>query len=586
MDRVTQRRKQGNRLIGQRYLIQTELVNNSTGTLYQARDMRASDTATTPVLIHIFPNKALPSTPLKLMTERLQALSAQTESAVLKVLDSGWINAEAYFVLESPPSWSLSVLPTMLGKTTRLHEQAVRLNQRLNEQGVLTGYLPTSLFLVTAHGAVYLPSTALVPNLLKLTESPELLLHAHLATKPTSMSTAPWLGLGLISVAAASGAGLYYQNYMMTSNELLRASNAALNTANPLLEPVAAAFELPEAQPLNTAASMADKPITSVEMAKNKPPEAKLSNSPPAVVSPPATLAITQAVTTASSSVSVLPNPEPSDMHLALVSEPKTSMNPKAVQLEPTNTKSMQDKTPKPSIAHSEPVKTVAKLAKKAEPKPEKKPEFVEETDPVVNLPSPHNPLIKAAVDTQVPKAQFATPNTKPTAVEVVPAPQPQIIAVAATAPVLGAVHPNPSVIRPASATAAVNPLVAEPLARIQVPAAERDLAALTANGWTSDELVSKAYQALQAGRLDEQANHGAVYFIRLLDRIDHGNPQILRLARETSYQLHQQVRTSLMLGDSEQASQKLWRAGRIIKEFNLIQLNPAQELLEHKLAE
>lgn len=587
MDRVTQRRKQGNRLIGQRYLIQTELVNNSTGILYQARDMRASDTTTTPVLIHIFPNKALPSTPLKLMTERLQALSTQTESAVLKVLDSGWINAEAYFVLESPPSWSLSVLPTMLGKTTRLHEQAVRLNQRLNEQGVLAGYLPTSLFLVTAHGEVYLPSTALVPNLLKLTESPELLLHAHLATKPTAMSTAPWLGLGLISVAAASGAGLYYQNYMMTSNELLRASNAALNTPHPLLEPVVVALEPPKTQPLNTAASMADKPVTSVEMANTKPPEAKLSNTPPAVVNPPATLAIAQAVTTASSSVPVLSNPAPSDMRLALVSEPKTSsMSPKAVQLEPNNTKPMQDKTPKSSIAHSEPVKTVAKLEKKAEPKPEKKPEFVEETDPVVNLPSPHSPLITAAVDTQAPKAQFATPNTKPTAVEVVPAPQPQIIAVAATAPVLGAVHPHSSVVKPASTTAAVNPVVTEPVARIQVPAAERDPAALTANGWTSDELVSKAYQALQAGRLDEQANHGAVYFIRLLDRIDHGNPQILRLARETSYQLHQQVRTSLMLGDSEQASQKLWRAGRIIKEFNLIQLNPAQELLEHKLAE
>jgi hypothetical protein len=114
----------------------------------------------------------------------------------------------------------------------------------------------------------------------------------------------------------------------------------------------------------------------------------------------------------------------------------------------------------------------------------------------------------------------------------------------------------------------------------------ERSPDDLTANGMTSEELVRRAYQALQAGRLDEQANQGAIYFIRLLDRIDHGNPQIIRLARETGYQLQQQARSALTLGDSKQASQKLWRSARLIKEFNLTHLNPAQELLEHKLAE
>lgn len=148
------------------------------------------------------------------------------------------------------------------------------------------------------------------------------------------------------------------------------------------------------------------------------------------------------------------------------------------------------------------------------------------------------------------------------------------------TTAVLGVVNPvaNPIVKQTPA------PPIAKPVARL--PVSERDPELLTANGLTSDELVKKAYQALQANRLDEQANRGAVYFIRLLERIDHGNPQIIRLAREISYQLHQQVRVALIQGDTEQASQKLWRAGRIIKEFNLVHLNPAQEILEHKLAE
>lgn len=584
MDRVTQRRWKGNRLIGQRYLVQTELVNNSTGILYQARDMRASDTETIPVLIHIFPNKALPFTPLKLMTERLQALSAQTDAAVLKVLDSGWLNAEAYFVLESPLSWNLSALPPMLGKTTRIHEQALQLNRRLNEQGLLNGHLPTSLFLVTAHGEVYLPSTALAPNLLSLTESPELLLHAHLTPKPAHLNALPWLGLGLMGVVAASGAGLYYQNYMMNSNEILRASNAAL--MNPPLVPesvesVTTMPELPEDKPLNQSASLADQPVTHIEMAETKPPEPSLASLQPAV-----TRSTINSPTPAQQQLT-LADPEPGDMRLALASEQKNSNSPEAAQLEPKSAKPMQAKPTKPSLTHAEPIKTAAKAEKKTEPKPVVKPEFVEETDPIVNLPAPRSPLIKATVETSTPKAQFTTPTPPPTAVQVLPAPQPQAIAVAATAPVLGAVHPNPPLAKPTPPAATVNPVVNAPVvARVQVPIEERDPEALTANGLTRDELVKKAYQALQSGHLDEQPNRGAVYFIRLLARIDHGNPQILRLARETSYQLHQQVRTALIQGDSEQASQQLWRAGRIIKEFNLVPLNPAQELLEHKLAE
>lgn len=582
MDRVTQRHKKGNRLLAQRYLLQTELVSNSAGTLYQARDMRALDAETAAVLIHILPTNALLQIPLKLMTERLQALSTQTDAAVLKVLDSGWLNSEPYFVLASPPSWSLSALPPMLGQSTRLHEQALRLNQQLTEQGLLTSALPTSLFLVSADGSVYLPSTALAPRLTTFTESPELLLQAHQLPKRTSLSSLPWLGLGVIGVVAASSAGMYYQNYLMSSQSIVQTSTEAANSTNLIEAPPHADLPLatdPTATP--------DQPtLDLIASAPSSLVPSPMTTSTPATPTSPIDLALTD--------TQILPDPEPGDMRLALASEQnKPEAMPTAPPPSSNSTKPMQDKNTKPVKISSEPTKT-AKLDKKTSAKPEKKsvpkpePEadkpktqtiFVEETDSSVNLPSPPSPLIKATEDTQLPKAEFAATKLVPNAVTVIPTLQP--VQTINTAAVLGVV--NPIVARPPAPTpVSVAPIA--PVARIPTP--ERDPEALTANGMTSDELVKKAYQALQANRLDEQANRGAVYFIRLIDRIDHGNPQIIRLAREISYQLHQQVRVALVQGDSEQASQKLWRAGRIIKEFNLVHLNPAQEILEHKLVE
>lgn len=566
MDRVTQRHKQSNQVIGQRYLLQTELFSNSAGTLYQARDMRATNTATAAVLIHIFPNKALPQTPLKLMTERLQTLSATTNAAVLKVIDSGWFNSDAYFVLTSPPSWSLSALPPMLGKMTRIHEQALRLNQHLTEQGLITGALPTSLFLVSANGEVYLPSTALVPNLQTLTESPELLIKAHLLPKRSSLTALPWIGVGFISVATASGLGLYYQNYLRISHEMRQASSAAVNTGS--LFEATDHLELPIADTLSDTASLADKPeqpsteekIESTSPAQTKTVAIELEPEPFSLTPPPTQVLDkeSQPVLMDAIPTSAPLDPTPGDMRVALAKQSKSlAANPES-QPPKDDDLSIQDKKSNPN--HAEPIKAVTKIQPQAE--------FEEETDPTVNLPSPHTPLIQATVDTQVPKAQFATSSVAPAALAIVPAPKPA--AVANTAPVLGV----------------VNPVVTAPTARIKAPEEIRDPEVIKANGMSSDELVKKAYQALEAGRLDEQANRGTIYFIRLLERIDHGNPQIIRLARETSYQLHQQVRTALIQGNSEQASQKLWRAGRIIKEFNLVHLNPAQELLEHKLAE
>ena len=107
----------------------------------------------------------------------------------------------------------------------------------------------------------------------------------------------------------------------------------------------------------------------------------------------------------------------------------------------------------------------------------------------------------------------------------------------------------------------------------------------LTANGMNSNELVRRAYAAIQKGNLNEQPNVGATYYIRLLNRIDRRNPQIQRLAREVVYQYHQRSRSFMQQQDFEPASSSLWLAARVIKEFNLVKLNASQQVLERKLA-
>ena len=588
MDRVTQRRKKGNRLIGQRYLLQTLLMSNSAGTLYQARDMRADEGQDAQVLIHMLPAEALRYTPLKLMMERLQALNTKTDAGVLKVLASGWANSEPYFVLASPASWSLSALPAMLGQTTRLHDQALQLNQRLTEQGLITGALPTSLFLVSADGQVYLPSTALAPSLQNLPESPELLLQAHSQTKPSNFKALPLLGVSFIGVVAASGAGLYYQNYLSSTQTLLRTHIETAQSSN--LFAAAANLELPLAhQSSQTRASLADSPKPSPEPEPLTPakPALTATNEPIQQAEPimpigsaqPSTIATNESALTATP---VLLDFEPGDMRVALSEQNKLqASSPEAQQpahnsMIPMN----KDETIKPAAAPPKPRRTEPRIEKKPAPRPEPVAEYEEESDPEVNLPSPRSQLIRSPTNPPAPSAQMASQTAAPHALAVVPAPQPALVAT--TASVLGVVNPVMDKPKPIVPTQPPTPS----LRITPEPATERDPAALTANGMSSDELVDKAYQALQANRLDEQPNHGAIYFIRLLDRIDHGNPQIMRLARETSYQLHQQVRNALIQGDSAQASKKLWRAGRIIKEFNLIHLNPAQEILEHKLVE
>ncbi|MCB1638940.1 MAG: hypothetical protein KDI15_08835, partial [Thiothrix sp.] len=108
----------------------------------------------------------------------------------------------------------------------------------------------------------------------------------------------------------------------------------------------------------------------------------------------------------------------------------------------------------------------------------------------------------------------------------------------------------------------------------------------LQAAGMDREQLVRNAQRAIQQGRLDEHPGRGAVYFIRLLRRIEPASAEVRHLARDVTIRYHDQARREMQTGDARQAGLSLWVAHRLINEFNLVQLNPVQELLKHRLAE
>lgn len=105
----------------------------------------------------------------------------------------------------------------------------------------------------------------------------------------------------------------------------------------------------------------------------------------------------------------------------------------------------------------------------------------------------------------------------------------------------------------------------------------------LTANGLNSEQLESKAYAALSSGALGEKPGSGCIFYIRLLKRIDPQNPHIRRLARGVTSAYHTQARQKMKQQQKQESKRLLWIAERVIKEFNLTQMNQTHDMLKQR---
>lgn len=93
------------------------------------------------------------------------------------------------------------------------------------------------------------------------------------------------------------------------------------------------------------------------------------------------------------------------------------------------------------------------------------------------------------------------------------------------------------------------------------------------------DQLIQAAYAELARGDLP-----GTLRLARQLDQLYRLHPQVRRLAREVASRYHQSARALLVAGNLEKAGNELDLAKQVIQEFNLIEMNPAHELLRRKL--
>jgi hypothetical protein len=95
------------------------------------------------------------------------------------------------------------------------------------------------------------------------------------------------------------------------------------------------------------------------------------------------------------------------------------------------------------------------------------------------------------------------------------------------------------------------------------------------------ETLAANAEQAIASDQLNK-----ARQYIDAIRAQSHLHPYVKRLSNAIVGRYHSQVRNALQAGNADHAGDLLHTAKITIKEFNLTTANPAQELLEHQLAQ
>lgn len=583
--------------VNDRYLLNDYLFSGEIGTLYRGHDTQPQSDGDHQVLIHFFPPRAMPYTQNREQCDALKDACKIANAPVLPIRECGWSGTRAFFVLETPQSWSLSVLPVMKPHATNLHTRAMQLTSNLVNQGLVKRGLPSQCFLVTPDGELYIPGTLLSPVLQDLQkDNPGLLLPNGAASLIKTMPLRKlqglglWLGLG--GLALASGMGLLY---------VVLGSNADVNRSHgkpQLTQPKPPLDKAEEAAPsvASTSSEAEPQPLQPTTISATL----KDRQTAPATTDEPTIIALakpdkeaaertleTEIQQTAYEAPNQLTQPMDRDSSpLAETTAPSLSVPAENATQATSQTESSEanpaDIEPEPQ-AELGTANATQQIAMTSVPEPEPTPVG---SDDAVTLDDSEQPInvsrySKPEPQTQQNEAgqtratQTAQPSEPSEAAQATPTPtapppeEPELVAERPLPPLTGITR---------------TPAPAQAQQRQNQRPAPRQPGQFTANGLNSQQLVQRAYNAIQKGLLDETPNRGAIFYIRLLKRIDSRNPQILRLSREVVYRYHQKTRLTMKAGRLAQAEKDLWMSRRIIREFNLNRLNSAQSLLQQKL--
>ncbi|PID34352.1 MAG: hypothetical protein CR976_00720 [Thiotrichales bacterium] len=192
------------------YRLDECLFDNELGQLYHAHDIRHSrNTPGSHVLIHLFPAGTISYHAVPSTFKHLKKTIKEINSPILKVLDYGWDDHGAYFIMETPDSWSMNVLPELCGQPGNLHRQAIQISNALRTSGHINHGLIPQAFLVIP-GGIRLLGTALTEFFQKTQLQSQLL--------PPSSSEPSWrqklipvtLGMSVLGGIAAAGSSYFY----------------------------------------------------------------------------------------------------------------------------------------------------------------------------------------------------------------------------------------------------------------------------------------------------------------------------------------------------------------------------------------
>ncbi|HPE58757.1 MAG: hypothetical protein KDI15_08825 [Thiothrix sp.] len=506
MESVIPKDRAGYRLLNNRYVLTKCLFSGPVGQIHLARVVRAADRSiNTEVLVHSIPPGVLDDTRLASRCRMLRQQGGRLEEqGLLPVLDCGWLEGCACFVLQKPRAWSFSLLNGRDHAGSRLHQQALLIGKRLHEQNLIpVADLHPNWFLVTAEGELRVPGTVLLSELTALAgevlpeprpRSPPLLRHLH--------------GVSLLVLLASLGAMAMVVGWVLYRFD---------GRLGPLLLP---------APP---SARVADPPLDS----RRRVPAAQASHD-------------TDASDVADSRLSV------GQFGSAFL---RDRMLPVREEFDPMpeSAHSLDPLSAAPQLQGSVPADRTGATAV-----PELAGVALEDQDKV--------PVRPAVVEK--PSATVAGAG--------VPVRPPVVMPSRSSEPAKPEAPPE-SAAAPSQEVAPVATAAAKPAG---------DADRLKAAGMNRDQLIRRANAAIRQGQLGEYPGQGAIYFIRLLRRIDPSNRQVRYLARNVATGHHDQARNQIHTGARKSAAHSLWMAHRVIQEFNLMPLNPVQALLEHRLTE
>ncbi|MFN3786129.1 MAG: hypothetical protein ACK4RS_04750 [Thiothrix sp.] len=216
-------------------------------------------------------------------------------------------------------------------------------------------------------------------------------------------------------------------------------------------------------------------------------------------------------------------------------------------------------------------------------------------------MPSPVAKTVSTPVEsTPLPTPQRPAVAVKPPpvrqAVVVKPVPSQQAVEMRATPTATVSKPTQPARPVVSKAASAVTEAVVQPAVKVQPAVAEEatlpEPAPIVAQVVIEDDAsvridsaIQQAYDALAAGRLND-APQGALRFTRELRGLAPQHPQVARLGQEITAAYLRHIRAALQVHDLQQVERLLPVTRKLIAEFQLENLEAAQQVLENKLVE